>query len=406
MGALEIVRSPTPGVVELEALNTTPVSDDFTIEVLANLEGIEAATLGANLAAQAAGPHDVSQFSWVFMVRNGPFEGSVPRELMLIPSDKSQWYGVTSGILIDERTDYYLAASFDLDGKEATFYAHNLANNVLQIATVPHVVPSLNPFSTLGIGGTSEASVEGLIDEIRLSRGLVNYEQLLLADAFAARPGSGIPAEVQTGPRAVYSITSGTDRIIDLRKATSVNIGEQTGETESRLVAKFGLPQFAAAADQLETARLRMYLTSVSGEPADLVVWHSALDNDFDRLASDFDDASYEETTLNLIMATDAVGSYYEVDVTDLVLANYLSDTAAPVAAFRLQLSEAFTGDSALFRLAMPRDVGNQPQLVLTFVPEPTTAVLALTMLVSAYCAGRARRNRQDQTTAPIATQA
>ena len=81
--------------------------------------------------------------------RNDFDTGSVPRELMFITSDGSQFRGITSGIVIDEETDYYLAGSFDLAGQEATFYAYDLSNNSLQIATVPHSVPNLNPFPTV-----------------------------------------------------------------------------------------------------------------------------------------------------------------------------------------------------------------------------------------------------------------
>lgn len=394
----------------LDAANTTTVTADFTIEVFANLQNISASSIGANLSAQAAGPSDVARFSWVLLARGSPSPTTgAPRELALITSDGSQFYGINSGIVVEENVDYYLAGVFDLDGHQATFYAHNLEDNSLHIATVPHRAPSLNPHATLSISGSASTAAQGLVDEVRLTNGILGLDELLIADAQFSQPGLGTPSEVRLAPRAIYSTASGNGPVLDMRTVAAL-VAADAATAETRLVAKFDLPELPDAVQRLESARLRLYYgtdasvsdlqlwrlqlgpdlfngTVPSAGPADLALWHSAEDNDVEQLASDYDDPSYTDTGLNVVTAADTPGSYYEVDVTDLVLANYQSDGADPIAAFRLQLADTLAGDSALLRLAMPRDVANQPQLVLTFVPEPAAGLLAC-ILVAACVVG------------------
>jgi hypothetical protein len=157
-------------------------------------------------------------------------------------------------------------------------------------------------------------------------------------------------------------------------------------------VTKFELPQLPAV-DFMESAQLRFYLQETSGEPADIDLLHSEVDNDFERLVSDYDDISYTDTGLNVITASDEAGRYYELDVTELVRADYLSDAAGPVTAFRLQIGDVAAGDS-LATLSMPRDVSNQPQLVLNVVPEPSGLALAALALLAVR--PHRRRTRTD----------
>ncbi len=85
---------------------------------------------------------------------------------------------------------------------------------------------------------------------------------------------------------------------------------------------------------------------------------------------------------MDLVGPTDAAGEYYELDVTDLVLADYAADGAEPLSAFRFQVNEAvFFEDNQGHRysFAMPLAAAGGPRLVLAFVPipEPSTVVLA-----------------------------
>ena len=69
-----------------------------------------------------------------------------------------------------------------------------------------------------------------------------------------------------------------------------------------RVVTKFPLPGEPGLADRLESATLRFFLQQKVGTPAGPVsLLHSTSDNDLDRLASDFEDASYLDTELDLI---------------------------------------------------------------------------------------------------------
>ncbi len=58
-------------------------------------------------------------------------------------------------------------------------------------------------------------------------------------------------------------------------------------------------------------------------------------------VASDYENPSYVNTQLDLIQPTDPGRQYYELHVTDLVLADYAADGLDLLSAFRLKLSEA-----------------------------------------------------------------
>jgi len=151
-----------------------------------------------------------------------------------------------------------------------------------------------------------------------------------------------------------------------------------------RLIAKFDLPDPPEGNSVLQSATLRIFVEPLAEEiaagPASL--FHSVTDNDLERRASDYEDPSYTDTLMDLVGPTDAAGEYYELDVTDLVLADYAADGAEPLSAFRFQVNEAvFFEDNQGHRysFAMPLAAAGGPRLALVFVPipEPSTVVLA-----------------------------
>ena len=93
-------------------------------------------------------------------------------------------------------------------------------------------------------------------------------------------------------------------------------------------------------------------------------------------------------------------GQFYELDVTERVLADYVGDGLDPLSAFRLQVNEAvFFEDNQTnrYRFTMPGGtVGLRPELVLTFaaVPEPSAFALAALALLA-----HGRRRRKGVTT-------
>ena len=191
------------------------------------------------------------------------------------------------------------------------------------------------------------------------------------------------------GDTATAVLGIGSARVGEVDPATGSNLVE-------RVVTKFPLPGEPGLADRLETATLRFFLQQIVGTPAGPVsLLHSTSDNDLDRLASDFEDASYLDTQLDLIQPSGPASAYYELDVTDQVLADYASDGANPLSAFRLQISElAFLEDNIghYYFLGTGAGTTNPPRLTLTFipVPEPPTSLLAaMTLLGLIGCVSR-----------------
>jgi len=227
--------------------------------------------------------------------------------------------------------------------------------------------------------------------------------------AYLYRSVSTVPLDTS----AIYAVQDNdSDAVFDDLGDLAVNASFVTrrgiGEGEfssknqiNRLVAKFALPDAPEFAPVLDSATLRFFLEDIQGTPAGpLSLFHSATDNDLEMLASDYENLSYIDTLLDLIHSTDAQGQFYELDVTDLVLADYAADGANPLSAFRLQINEAvfFEDDqSNRYRLTMPGSVAtaNHPELVLTFVtaallvPEPSTLTLTALALLGLLAHGR-----------------
>ena len=87
----------------------------------------------------------------------------------------------------------------------------------------------------------------------------------------------------------------------------------------------------------------------------------------------------YTDTLFDLVQPMDTGERFYELDVTDLVRADYTGDGGNQMSAFRLQVNEAVFSEDDLshrYRFTMPGASASHPKLVLTFVPEPSALLL------------------------------
>ncbi len=114
---------------------------------------------------------------------------------------------VMSGITLALNTDYYLGVSMDLTSptqaeRTVTFFIQDLtAGTALQSISLTNIATASVHNSTTSFaigsqgGGGSAGSFQGLIDEVRLSQGVLSANQLLVAipepSAFAALAGLG-----------------------------------------------------------------------------------------------------------------------------------------------------------------------------------------------------------------------
>lgn len=191
----------------------------------------------------------------------------------------------------------------------------------------------------------------------------------------------------------VYTVADGNanspsdgfgDIVVDQASRLQSSIGEvDTAIANSlvRAVAKFQLPEPPGNLPALKSAVLRFFLNEVKGAPAGPAsLFHSVADNDSDMLPSDYEDDSYRDTMMDLVQPTDSQ-DFFDLDVTSLVLEDYAEDGSIAMSAFRLQVEGAtFEEDNRShgYVFFMPALESLQPKLVLTFVPEPRTIVLAM----------------------------
>ena len=206
-------------------------------------------------------------------------------------------------------------------------------------------------------------------------------------------------------PKSHYSVRdTTTDGVLDNLGDTAISatgsavVGElDTTDNDyiGRLVAKFTLPDLAEY-PPLERAALRYSVTRVEAPAGPLSILHSVTDNDLNSVATDFEDTSYVDTQKDLLSPNDLPGNYFEVDVTEQILTDLANEGAAPVSAFRFQVSEAnFVEDNTShdYRLRVGNISSSTPMLVLSFVPEPSTWSLGFLALVAASPFLRRRRS-------------
>jgi len=224
-------------------------------------------------------------------------------------------------------------------------------------------------------------------------------------------PAPGEPIEILRYPKALYTTADDGsasdfdglgDAARDVMSKNRTSVGEldsSNANQVNRLVAKFVLPDVPQSMPALKSAILSFFLEDITGTPAGPTsLFHSTSDNDLDQLPSDFEDATYTDTNLDLVGPADEAGRYYELDVTDLVRADYAADGDNRLSAFRLQITDLlFSEDdqSARYRFTMPGADDNLPQLLLTFVPEPSTWLLAV--IASLVLVGRFRPKGRER---------
>ncbi|MSU27180.1 MAG: DUF1549 domain-containing protein [Pedosphaera sp.] len=206
-----------------------PGAEDFTIESFVLLRSVFDSGAVRTLAAKWNG--DVREPGWSFGI-TGRQSRRKPQTLVLQCAGKKAngTFGeeaIFSDQHIQLNKPYYLAAAVRLarDGKpgEVTFYVKDLSNDdePLLVAKVAHQLASgfdnKLPF-TIGMRGTKGSHFDGLVDDVRLSRGALDVEHLLFTNEavnkatagywqFEAKPdvlrdSSGHGLDIQAGPAA------------------------------------------------------------------------------------------------------------------------------------------------------------------------------------------------------------
>ncbi len=183
----------------------TGITELFTVEALVHLDAAPMGFTGPIIVSNSTGPL-LGQISWGLQIRTDGAGGSPIRELWLfVGFSSAQTFIFRSGLVLDVGKDYYLAAAFDRPGGQVTFYLQNLTDGgALQTATKPVGMPSMQSSTLFTIGtmfpGTISTDVNGLIDEVRLSSGVLSPEELLVSNA-------AIPA---LPPYALLALALGT----------------------------------------------------------------------------------------------------------------------------------------------------------------------------------------------------
>lgn len=347
----------------LEATGAASIEDDFSVELLFNGSEFERSTWGVHLVTQAfpsfTNPTD---FGWTLHVRRDTWQGAVPNELVLVLSNGDAWEAIKSRILVEENTDYSIRADVDLNQGVASFHVFDLAERSMRTTYAPYAQGGLNASDWVLIGDLptwtddpSRFPTTGLIDEVRISKGLLSHTGSLLGQAILADGSQAHLDEVILGPRSIFRPVD-TDSVTDLLGLSTTTLHDDS------VLSKFVLPDVNEGDTTLEKATLQFYVSRLIGETEmpELSLWHSASDNDLEVDPGDIADPSYEHTGELLFSAGVEVGRYLDVDVTDLVRGNYSQDAGIAVAAFQVRSVGGF-------RLSMPGSVGEPPQLKLTF---------------------------------------
>jgi hypothetical protein len=165
--------------------------DEFTIEAFIVLRSLYGDASVRTIASQWSGKKDDP--GWSFGVTSTKSMRR-PQTLVLQLTGKDRsgakaYDAVFSDLHINLNRPYFVAVAVDLSKTNeagVTFYAKDLANDdePMQVAHVPHRVSgSIQNGAAFVIGGRTspgEHLFDGVIDDVRLSRGALPAEQLLL----------------------------------------------------------------------------------------------------------------------------------------------------------------------------------------------------------------------------------
>ncbi len=228
--AIEVAKIPqregramvfTPGgsPVHMRMAETAKLpKGDFTLEAFVVLRSTFDDGNVRTLAAQWDGNAKTSA-GWVFGVTS---KKSAYKPQMLVlqlwganQAGQAQYEPVFSSLQIALNKPYYVAVSVKLsDTSDAgiTFYTKDLTNDEepAQIYQTTHKIielPSLSaPFTIGGLGAKNERAWDGLIDDVRLSRGVLKENQLLLQNEALRADTVGFWQFEKSGPMKDSSV--------------------------------------------------------------------------------------------------------------------------------------------------------------------------------------------------------
>lgn len=171
-----------PGSLDFLAATIPTLTGDFTAEAFVHFDAF-AGTFGDHIVGLTAGG---GNWSWTLQVRFRDTDDWDDKELLLGLFDGSDSAMIRSNIIMETGKDYYVAAAVNLSGREATIYVRNLTDaGPLQAVTGPHTMSSLHPLNTLSIGGfvnSNYLTMDGLVEEVRISNAVLAPGDLLVAN--------------------------------------------------------------------------------------------------------------------------------------------------------------------------------------------------------------------------------
>ena len=121
-----------------------------------------------------------------------------------------------------------------MERQPVRYYAKNLEVGSLRISSVPYTQElQYSEEFLVGDVAACRCRTDGLIDEVRISKGVLDYTETLMAEAECAGVDIGAIDSIILGPRDAYRVRS--DRTINLRTspATSANSTQKPSNTAS-----------------------------------------------------------------------------------------------------------------------------------------------------------------------------
>ena len=134
----------------------------------------------------------------------------------------------------------------------------------------------------------------------------------------------------------------------------------------TRLITKFELPDLHG--QEVQNATLKLHLQDLIGDPrSHISILHNASANDLHQSVASYEDSGYTNTGSQIAGDGALAGDIYEIDVTEIILADYATDGVDALSAFRLQLdSDASMGGEGAFTIANNALYAENPTLILT----------------------------------------